>query len=310
MSSIMALSKLGYSKGIDYNIISIDQYFKYQNIDNKYKERYPWMQSILVFVFGLSNKDIPKLAYPTARYAIGEDYHLIIKEKLEEVALALELDEYASFVDVSFFDEKLLAYLGGLGGYGKNNLIITKKYGTNIVIGEIITNKIYNYNNYFIESPCQDCNICLKACPTNAINEDGFEKKKCIAYLTQYVSNEYQLYDKVVKYAIGCDICQVVCPFNKDKEYDYDSRFDFCDNSVIDLNVLKRLNKTTYQLYYKNKSFNWIGYLKMLRNILTLDTNNNNITIKDINYFQNKYKNIKWFYLHLQYLKGKLNGNS
>ena len=308
MSNIRDVKDLGYIKGIDYNFVSIDQYIKYQSIDEKYIDKYPWMKSILVFVFGFSNQPIKKKHYLPARYAIGEDYHLVIKEKLEEVALRFGLNNYEIFVDNSFLDEKLLAYLAGLGGYGKNNLIITKNYGTNIAIGEIIIDKIYDYNSLFKDSPCRDCTICLRACPTKAINDAGFKKTNCISYLTQYISDEYHLYDKVLNLTIGCDICQVVCPFNKDKEYEYDSRFNFDRNSLLDLDILKKLDKSTYQEYYKNKSFNWIGYLKMLRNILTLDTNNNNIRIEEIDYFQNKYKNVKWFYLHLEYLKGKING--
>ncbi|MFA7435826.1 MAG: QueG-associated DUF1730 domain-containing protein [Bacilli bacterium] len=310
MSSLKKLGDLGYIKGIDYNFVSIDRYLEYQQIEEKHKELYPWMRSVLVFVFPFSNKPVEKKRYLSARFAYGDDYHIIVKEKLENIARELGLNNYHTMTDVSFLDEKLLAYLGGLGGYGKNNLIITKKYGTNIAIGEIITDKIFDYNNAFLESPCGDCIICLRACPTKAITADGYTRTKCISFLTQYISDEFHLYDKVLSLAVGCDICQVVCPFNKNKEYDYDQRFDFNYKSIINLDIIKTLDKHSYKEFYANKSFNWIGYLKMLRNILTLDTNNKNITIEKLNYFQRKHKSVKWFDLHLEYLKGKLNGNN
>jgi epoxyqueuosine reductase QueG len=310
MSNIEILKKAGYTLGIDYNYVSINDYLKYQNIEDKYLKKYPWMKSIIVFVFPFSNKEVKRIRYLPARYAYGEDYHKVVKEKLEDIALQLGLDNFITNVDVSFLDEKLLAYLAGLGGYGRNNLIITDEYGTNIAIGEIVTDKIFHYNNLFISNPCGECNICLRACPTKAPNDNGFIKNNCISYLTQYISDEYHLYDKVFNLAVGCDICQVVCPLNKDKDYEYDPRFDFNDKSLIDLKILKKLDKKSFQNYYANKSFNWIGYLKMLRNILTLETNNNNITTSELNYFQKKYKDVKWFYLHLEYLKGKINGNT
>ena len=299
-----------FEKGTDYGIVSIDEYQKYIKIEDKYKELYPWMKSVIVFVFPFSNKPVKRTRYMAPRFAHGEDYHVVVREKLGEIAIKLELVNYKTMTDVSFLDEKLLAYLAGLGGYGKNNLIITKKYGTNIAIGEIITDKVLNYNNINKESPCNDCTICLKACPTKAITEDGFTRVKCISYLTQYISDDYHLYDKVLNLAVGCDICQVVCPFNRVEDYTYDKRFDINHKAVINLDILKNLEKKSYKEYYSNKSFNWIGYLKMLRNILTLDTNNKNISLEELNYYQNKYKDVLWFKKHLDYLKGKLSGNN
>lgn len=300
---------LNYTKGIDYGVISINDYLKYQEIDEKYKTMYPWMCSIIVFIFPFSNKEVERKRYLSARYAFGLDYHEVVKEKLEEIAKELELINYITLTDVSFLDEKLLAYLAGLGGYGKNNLIISSKYGTNFAIGEIVTDKVFEYNDILSESPCGSCSICIKACPTKAISSEGFTKGKCISYLTQYISDDYHLYDKIYNQAVGCDICQLVCPLNK-KEYEYDPRFDFNEKSIINLEILKKLDSKTYKENYKDKSFHWIGYLKMLRNILTLDVNNKTITIEELNYYQNKYKDVKWFYLHLEYLKGKIYGNN
>ncbi|HHW99680.1 MAG TPA: epoxyqueuosine reductase [Acholeplasmataceae bacterium] len=300
---------INYTFGVDYGIVPISEYLKYQEIDEKYKEKYPWMRSVIVFVFPFSNKPVKRERYLSARFAYGEDYHIVVKEKLEKIAEELNLQNYTTLTDVSFFDEKLLAYLAGLGGYGKNNLIITPKYGTNVAIGEIVTDLVLDYTKNLHESPCGDCDICLRACPTKAISTEGFTRTNCISYLTQYISDEYHLYDRIFTQAVGCDICQIVCPLNK-KEYDYDPRFDFNYKSIINLNVIRNMDKHSYKEYYKTKSFHWIGYLKMLRNILTLDTNNKNITIEELKYFQIKYKSVQWFYNHIEYLKGKLNGNN
>lgn len=308
MFKLESLVRLGFIKGKDYGITSLEEYQKYQKVQESDLSKYPWLKSILVFIFPFSNKPVKKERYLSARFAYGEDYHEVVRVELEEIAKELKLENYSVMTDISFFDEKLLAYTAGLGGYGKNNLIISKDYGTNFAIGEILTDKILDYNNVFITSPCKDCTICLSACPTSAITETGFIRSKCISYLTQYISDEFHLYDKVLNKAIGCDICQVVCPYNKNLDYDYNPKFDFNYKSIINLEILKKLDKKSYKEYYANKSFNWIGYLKMLRNILTLDTNNKNITIEELNYFQNKFKDVLWFNRHLEYLKGKING--
>ena len=308
MLRLETLEKLGYTNGKDYGTISLDEYQKYQKVLDNDFYKYPWVKSILVFIFPFSNKEVKRERYLSARYAYGDDYHKIVSDKLVEVAKELGLVNYFVMSDVSIFDEKLLAYLAGLGSYGKNNLIISKDYGTNFAIGEILTDKVFNYNNLLYKSPCDDCTICLKACPTKAITTTGFTRTKCISYLTQYISDEYKLYDKVLNLAVGCDICQQVCPLNKNLDYEYNPKFDFNKKSIINLEIIKNLDKKLFKEYYANKSFNWIGYLKMLRNILTLDTNNKNITIEELNYFQNKFKDVLWFNKHLEYLKGKING--
>ena len=141
---------INYTFGVDYGIVPISEYLKYQEIDEKYKEKYPWMRSVIVFVFPFSNKPVKRERYLSARFAYGEDYHIVVKEKLEKIAEELNLQNYTTLTDVSFFDEKLLAYLAGLGGYGKNNLIITPKYGTNVAIGEIVTDLVLDYTKIFM----------------------------------------------------------------------------------------------------------------------------------------------------------------
>lgn len=103
-----------YQLGIDYGIVAIDDYLKYQKIEEKYINLYPWMKSIIVFVFPFSNEKVERKRYMAPRFAYGEDYHIVVREKLEEVASTIGLDQYHIMSDTSFLDEKLLAYLGGL----------------------------------------------------------------------------------------------------------------------------------------------------------------------------------------------------
>lgn len=289
----------------DYRIISFKEYLNHQPVKDHLLKKYAWVKSIIVAIFPLPNQNVEKQNYLTAKFAYGKDYHQVVKEQLENLAISLQLKRYETFTDVSFLDEKLLCYLAGLGSYGKNNLIITPKYGTNIVIGEIITDEVYHHEKRIVPDLCLDCDLCVKKCPTKAL-DNGFNRQLCLSYLTQYPSKDYSLYDKLTDLAVGCDICQDVCPNNK-KTYPYFDDFQFDEKSVINLEVLRNLDEKKYQEYYHDKTFNWIGYLKMLRNIIVLDVNNNNISYEEIENFQKLYQSEKWFNNHLAYLKGKIN---
>ena len=85
--------------------------------------------------------------------------------------------------------------------------------------------------------------------------------------------------------------------------------FDIDDKSKMNLEKLE--NILDYKEFSSDKTFSWIGYLKMLRNIIVLEVKNNNISLEKINYYQKKYKDVKWFYEHLEFLKGEnKNGNN
>lgn len=286
----------------DFGIVNVEDYLRYKPIKED------WVKSIIIFIFPYQYKKEQTEKYPPARFAYGKDYHLVVRNELEEVAKLLELSKYQVMVDVSFLDEKLCASLAGLGTIGKNTLLITPKYGTFVVIGEIVTDQVFSHYDKPIESLCIDCDLCVKKCPTKAL-DNGFERSQCLSHLTQSASNNFDLYDKIKDLAFGCDICQEVCPHNK-KNHDFSKEFNFNQKSVINLNILKTLNKKTYLDYYADKNFNWIGYLKMLRNIIVLEANNNNISLYEINYFQNLYKNVSWFNEHMDYLKGKINNGN
>lgn len=283
----------------DVGVINFNTYLNYKKIKNK-----DWIKSIIVFVFPYQNTNIYG-KYITAKFAYGKDYHQVVNEKITEVAEELGLNRYEVMVDVSYLDEKLCAYLAGLGTYGKNNLLITPKYGTYVVIGEIVTDEVFEKYDEPIESLCKDCDICVTKCPTHAL-DNGFDRKSCLSYLTQTTSKNFETYENIKNICFGCDICQDVCIHNKKKDYQYINEFNFNEKSQIDILKLKAIDENTYQNFYFDKTFNWIGYLKMLRNILVLEVNNKNISYEELEYFQNKHQDCSWFYNHLEYLKGKV----
>lgn len=288
----------------DCGVISYQLYL--EKSKRKPNKKYDYIKSIIVFIFPYPKDFYNSKKYQTAKFAYGMDYHIYVKEKIAEAAKLLGLtNNFEIMADVSFLHEKLCAAMAGLGVIGKNSLLLTKKYGSRVVIGEIITDQEFEeYDQEATYSFCDNCDKCINRCPTNALIE-GFNRNRCLSHLNQSKSKEFELYDEMKKISYGCDICQDVCPANK-VNFNYPSEFDFNKDSSFTLKEFLKLDEDTYQSKYVKKTFNWIGYLKMLRNLLVLSVNNHEITIDELTEIQHKYKDTDWFYDHLEYLKNKL----
>ena len=283
-------------KEYDKGIISFKDYLEEIEVNNLYKDKYSWVKSIIIYIIPYYNVTYSGNYLP-AKFAYLEDYHTSIQNFLKEEAKKIGLGKYETLVDVSFLNEKVCASLAGLGSVGKNQLFISKRFGTFCNIGTIVTDKEYECIKHDRFNLCLNCDKCIKACPTKAL-DNGFNKYQCLSYLSQSASTNFELFDNMVLY-YGCDKCQDACPFNKgDRDHIYDSE--------ALLNLEKFENIKDYKEYSKNKTYNWIGYLKMLRNLLVLEVNNRNISVSKLEYYQEKYKDTEWFYNHLEYLKKKI----
>lgn len=160
-----------------------------------------------------------------SRYAIGKDYHKILKRKLKKIENFIK-EIYKDIstritVDSAPVPEKLLAKYSGIGWQGKNTNIINPKLGSYFFLGCIFTDYEYSHE-IFIEQEldhCKGCSLCIKNCPTGALSPYRLDVEKCISYWTiesKTVIEDY--YAKNSKgWLFGCDICQEVCPFNRRK---------------------------------------------------------------------------------------------
>lgn len=161
-----------------------------------------------------------------SRYAWGDDYHEIIKPKLQQFAAWLReyaRDEVGSevetrlFVDTGRIVDRAVAQRAGLGWYGKNTNILTKGWGSWVFLAEIVTNLPLAPDEP-IKTTCGSCEICLHACPTNALpNPYELNMPRCISFLTIELrgSIPLELRPLMGNLIFGCDICQEVCPVNK-----------------------------------------------------------------------------------------------
>jgi epoxyqueuosine reductase len=160
-------------------------------------------------------------SYKISKYAYGQDYHFVIKEKLNELLFSIQEHIGAvsgrAFVDSAPVLDKAWAAKSGLGWIGKNSNLITQKVGSFYFIAELIIDLELEYDTATTDH-CGSCTACLDACPTQAIiapyQVDG---SKCISYYTIELKDNLpdSMKGKFDDWAFGCDVCQDVCPWNR-----------------------------------------------------------------------------------------------
>ena len=160
-------------------------------------------------------------SFKISKYAYGQDYHLVIKDKLNQLLYSIqtEIGEVSgrAFVDSAPVLDKAWAAKSGLGWMGKNANLITQKVGSFYFIAELIIDLELDHDLATTDH-CGTCTACIDACPTDAIVApyvvDG---SKCISYFTIELKENIpsEMKGKLNDWAFGCDICQDVCPWNK-----------------------------------------------------------------------------------------------
>lgn len=190
-------------------------------IDCRAKERLPEnAQTVISVLFPYYLGEEAYKASNVSRYAVSADYHIITKAYMERFTAALKklypANAFEYFVDNSPLPEVRCAVNAGLGVLGRNSLFISDEYGSNVFLGEIVTDRFFPPFDGEKRS-CLNCGKCIKACPMGAIAENGINREICLSFLTQKkgeISSEIK--EKMIKYncAWGCDVCQTVCPMN------------------------------------------------------------------------------------------------
>ena len=175
------------------------------------------------------NKEDIKLA----KYAYGEDYHLVIRDKLNSFLEILrnEIGEIngRAFVDSAPVMERQWAQKAGIGWIGKNSLLLNRDIGSFFFLAELIIDLEVTPDSPLTKDYCGTCTRCIDACPTDAIVQPGVvDGSRCISYLTIELKDAIpaEFKGKMENWAFGCDICQDVCPWNRFSKQHQEPRFD------------------------------------------------------------------------------------
>jgi len=211
-----------------------------------------------------------------SRYAWGDDYHEIIHAKLKDLEYYLcnELNvtnHRLSFVDSGPVLEREVAYRAGIGWFGKHSNLINVEKGSWFFLAEMLVDVELEADNPFTRVDCGTCTSCIDACPTEAIISDRtLDARLCISYLTieHKGSIPANLRPKMGNHIFGCDICQEVCPWNKDApesfEYGFKNRKE---NTAADLTELMKLDQAAFSQRFRKSPIKRTKRKGFLRNV-------------------------------------------
>jgi epoxyqueuosine reductase len=223
-----------------------------------------------------------------SKYTRGRDYHIVVQDYLKKICEHVESlgGKAIYFVDSNPMPERYIAYLSGIGFIGKNNMVITDKYGSYVFLGEIITD-LQIEPDMPVERKCGECSKCLNTCPTRAINRAGSCPNICLSYITQKKQLEDVWFKKLEGRMFGCDSCQNTCPFNEGVKLSSIVEFKPYEHMKdISLEELTSIDNKIFKEKYAVTSCGWRGKNVLQRNALInkamlhkkLDMDENSIT--------------------------------
>ena len=238
-------------------------------------------------VVSLAYNYFPKATLPAgdediklAKYAYGEDYHLVIRGKLNSFLEILreEIGEIngRAFVDSAPVMERQWAQKAGIGWIGKNSLLLNREIGSFFFLAELIIDLEVMPDSPIIKDYCGTCTKCIDACPTDAIVEAGVvDGSKCISYLTielkEAIPAEFK--GKMENWAFGCDICQDVCPWNRFSKPHQEPRFDpHPDLMSFSKADWEEITEDTFKRVFQKSAVNRTKFSGLKRNLNFLKT--------------------------------------
>lgn len=239
----------------------------------------PGVRSIVSVALNYApSRCMPSDAPQFASYALGKDYHDVVKQKLSQLAerLGLELnDQVRAFCDSAPVLERYWAVRAGLGWIGRNHQLIIPHAGSMFFLGELFLPVEVEYDEP-MHSRCGTCNRCVEACPTQALqrNADGetckFDGRLCLNYQTIENRGDIpeELASKLAPYIYGCDRCQSACPWNRFAVPNTTPELQPSD----ELLAMKRedwlkLTEEEYRKLFKGSAVKRAKYAGLMRNI-------------------------------------------
>jgi epoxyqueuosine reductase len=243
-----------------------------RNIEKRLDPRLlvPGTQTIVCLAYNYFPQKSQKIESPKiAKYAYGEDYHRVVKDRCFELLSHIKTlfpDVQARvFVDSAPVMERQWAQRAGLGWIGKNSLLLRKGIGSFFFLAEIFLDVAIESEVHIQSDHCGTCTRCIDACPTQAIVQDQvIDASKCISYLSIEKTEplEESELDMMQGWLFGCDICQDVCPWNRFSEPHAEPRFEASESIDWDLEEWKTLQESQFNTAFKKSPIARMGYPK------------------------------------------------
>lgn len=242
----------------------------------------PGTKTVLSFLYNYhatsrpDDLDAPRIA----SYALGEDYHFVLKWKLKELLkwMRAEWGDIAGrvYVDSAPVMERTWAAMGGLGWVGKNSLLLTKEAGSYFFLGEIfIDMELPETGRALPTDHCGTCTRCIDACPTGAIIKPySVDGSRCISYYTIELRGDLPepVAGAFENWMFGCDICQEVCPWNRHaKPHDEPAFEASADLLAMTRQDWNELREETFEALFKKSPIRRTGFEGLKRNIAHLE---------------------------------------
>ena len=233
----------------------------------------------------------PTAAY-ISRYALGRDYHKLMRQRLQKLidkihaAIALSNVDMRAFVDSAPVLEKALAEKAGLGWIGKHSNLINRKAGSWFFLGEIYTTLPLPVDEA-TTAHCGGCTACISICPTQAIVAPyQVDARRCVSYLTIELQGAIpeEFRSLIGNRIYGCDDCQIICPWNRfaklTAEADFNPRQQLNTQQLIDVFAW---SEAEFLAKTEGSAIRRIGYQRWLRNIaVALGNAPKSVVVKDV----------------------------
>ena len=213
-----------------------------------------------------AQEGLPKIA----KYAYGEDYHRVLKDRCHELMETIKEDfpqvRYRIFVDSAPVMERQWAQKAGIGWIGKNSLLLRKGVGSFFFLGEIFLDIALPETKADSTDHCGTCTRCIDACPTQAIVSDQvIDANKCISYLSIEKKDRLSVTElsSMQGWIFGCDICQDVCPWNRFSSPHEEPRFEPFDFVHWERETWNHLDAESFENTFSKSPVSRMGFAKL-----------------------------------------------